>query len=327
MKLSYAILLAFTFMNSGHSQASMVDLNFNYTKASVVIADDHKNSFFMSLSEVLVPEGMGASGVIQPFYVDEIYSTPDMNKSAFLKFGYDVSDKSLLNKVLQTSEGLLFHSHTKEGIPYALMFKGMELAGVNRIINSLKYASFEKTTSRKGSSWKIFNEAIAQDEDCDVDGESFPKRMTSFMTQNPLTRCLVGAVLGVRDNAAGVVVTIKGAYSGIRDFARNPVQSAKSVWESTGGFWKRLQEIKDITLREIDKFSTGFRSLPISKKSEVICRLAYMLSIQYAAAAATFGASLVTLPMTIRESLEEIEQEFTGRRSRVIKAVRRLPPR
>lgn len=329
--LTSFIVLAISLSHSGIAQASSIeDLAFDYTITPASTDVSQKNALVSSLTSVLRARGLGPLGLVAPFPVDEIFSSSDLTKSVFLKFGYSLSDSSLLNKVIEVDNGYLYHSKTKDGAPFALMVQGIGIGEVGILLNELKFSSHSPEKKPRSSKFSFLSPLMGvahADDQCEQVSNPILQARDNFLglinglaRANPLfaiekvdhagLRCLIGVMKGVWDSSGGgIVTTLQGSMNALL----NPVQSAKWVWGKTKNFWGGVKAFIRDTRGMINKSFKFLAALPAKEQSELFCRVAAAIGTGALTAFFTGGTLAIPAAARLMENLGKLEREYKGR--------------
>ncbi len=323
MKTAF-LLFVILFNLAAHAED---ELNFNYKKVPVTL--EQKADFLKGLNKTLDARGLEAAGLNGPFLVDEIYGTEFFEKAVFVKFGYEADDSTVNNKILTLDDGLLYHSKTKDGVPFALMIQGFDLQVAQSILNDLKYTVMKENISPRVYRYSFLETLIpsahAQEECEPGDQESFSSRVISqfdrFLTHDFLgftsnisnrpVRCLVGVFRGYWDVTGGAAGTIvRGAVHTVMA----PLQSARKVWNAARNFASGIRNFIRDSRGMVERSFRFLNSLPPERQAEVYCRLAGLVGASAISIYLTGGALAGVGLQRMHDHLKNLEREERTRR-------------
>jgi hypothetical protein len=296
------ILMGLIFTSYDVKAITVFDLKFNYIKQSIPNEQMEKSILLGTLSATLEGQLIGQLGIQQPFMVDEIFTSQDMEKTVMLKMGFSIDDESLMHKVTTLNESFLYHSKTKSGLPFAIMFYGFKINEVHSTLYSIP----GKTKSSLWSILKIsmIQNALANQESCSDGSVSFITQMMGHFNSNPGLRCLIGVFKGAWDSTGGIVV---GLGTAVFNTIVQPIQTARSVWQGAHQFWNGVQAFYRDALGVMKKIYKHFDSLSIQKKAEIGCRLASAIGTGALVTFFSAGEAGPAVLIQIAQVLKEID--------------------
>ena len=304
-----AVSVVFIFSIASASQASSdliqaMPLEFRYKTSSLpddsmLSLDASKDMFRLSTyfeSRHLV--GINAQfGNGQPvFEVDQIFADEKAEQAVFLKIDLEPVNANDLDRILVDGDTYFFHSKTKHGVAYALMFSHFEADQVRQIVTDATKAIENGPVDR--TVWNRFQRKLIQSLNPIPEACAGPEHGQPPVANMPRTQREASASNGVADPSVGkmannVVNCVKGAGTGVYDAtvgaAINVVRGGIKVVKSSIfaiqhpiEAWHRTQKrfhdicsmIKNINLKKsMSEGKKGFDAMPAADKVHFLCRL------------------------------------------------------
>lgn len=169
------------------------------------------------------------SGRLNWIAVDQIYTSRDLHKQIFIKFGLELTDKTQEGVLIKGSSGILYHDRTRDGAPYAIFLQNINEVEARSLVESLP-ARKAKAVSLK--QWLAPLPSAYAEKMARTDDKSTSSASGALVSAEALTTCTGMAWDGA-----------KGAAIETWETAKQLVTDPWAYWESVKGKFAEFKEL------------------------------------------------------------------------------------
>jgi hypothetical protein len=260
--LRFTLSVSFLFLCLQVAQATVKD--FAYLPVSKAMTAQTKMHLLATMATHFESE---TYSIPQPFFMDTVQSSVKQNKTVMMKFGYAVSDPSLLKTLTELSKGFLYHTVSASGDPYTMYFEGFSVSEVRDLLQSYHVSLNErpKALVLLAKFTKLLIPSAHAGEECPPKMNEFiPSWLRKAGTQ--ASSCLIRAFKGAWN-------TTGGAVAGLAKAIAHPIESGIAVWNGASKFWEGIKAFQKDVKGAMAKLSIAYDQLPEGAATQIICEV------------------------------------------------------